>query len=148
MKIILGFIFYMMFALTINAQDSYYFNKMVELSFEEATTKAKASLKTQGFGIVAESNMDKMLKEKIGVDLMPYRVLGACNPKIAYRAIQVEDNIAIFLPCKVIIKYVAENKTEVVMVNPVVAMKAIDNTKAHKLLMEVSVLMKKALDDI
>ena len=139
---------FLLFSLITDAQEKYYFNKTFSLSFEEATTKAKESLKEQGFGIVAESNMDQMLKEKIGAELKPYRVLGACNAKIAHKAILAEENVAIFLPCKVLIKYIDENKTEVVIVNPNVAMKVIDNKKALKLFDEVSVLMKKALDGI
>ncbi|WP_430932453.1 DUF302 domain-containing protein [Saccharicrinis sp. 156] len=148
MKTSFLFLFLMMFTVLVNAQEKYYFSKTVDLSFEEATTKTKASLKEQGFGIVAESNMDQMLKEKINVDLKPYRVMGACNPKIAYKALQTEENVGIFLPCKVIIKFVSENKTEIVMVNPTVAMQAVNNADAKKLFDEVSVLMKKALDGI
>ncbi|MGQ1785531.1 DUF302 domain-containing protein [Saccharicrinis sp. GN24d3] len=148
MKTSFLFLFLMMFTVLVNAQEKYYFSKTVDLSFEEATTKTKASLKEQGFGIVAESNMDQMLKEKINVDLKPYRVMGACNPKIAYKALQTEENVGIFLPCKVIIKFVSENKTEIVMVNPTVAMQAVNNADAKKLFEEVSVLMKKALDGI
>ncbi|WP_083631260.1 DUF302 domain-containing protein [Labilibacter marinus] len=139
---------FMMFTTLAGAQEKYYFSKTFDLSFEEATTKVKASLKEQGFGIVAESNMDKMLKEKIGADLLPYRVLGACNPKIAHKALLAEENIAIFLPCKVIIKFITETKTEIVVVNPAVAMQAVKNKKAQELFKEVSVLMKKALDGV
>ncbi|TLX77047.1 DUF302 domain-containing protein [Labilibacter sediminis] len=137
-----------MFTMIVNAQEKYYFSKTLDASFEEATTKTKEALKKQGFGIVAESDMDKMLKEKIDADLKPYRVLGACNPKIAHKAILTEENVGIFLPCKVIIKYVDEKKTEVVIVNPNVAMKAIKNKDTQKIFKDVSELMKKVLEAI
>ncbi len=139
-----------MLAVNLSAQkQNYYSSKTVQLSFEEATTKTKEALKKQGFGIVAESDMDQMLKEKIGIaDMKPYRVLGACNAKIAHKVLKLEENVGIFLPCKVIIKYKSEQKTEIVFVNPEVAMKPIKNKNAQVIFREVSVLLQKAMKDI
>ena len=79
----------------------------------------KASLKEQGFGIITEIDMHSTLEEKLGdVDMKPYRILGACNPKYAYQTLQKEENIGLFLPCKVLIKQTDENRCDVVMVNP------------------------------
>ncbi len=129
--------------------ETYYFSKTVDVSIDDATISAKAALKKQGFGIVSESDMDKTLSEKLGVsDMKPYRVLGACNAKIAFKVLQVEENVAIFLPCKVILKYKEDHKTEVVIVNPEVAMKAINNKEAKKIFKEVSDLLKTALAGI
>ncbi len=149
MKIRLLLIMLAMFSIAVTAQkEKYYFSKTVKLGFEEATVKTKSELKKHGFGIVAESNMDKMLKDKIDADIKPYRVLGACNPKIAHKAILAEENVAIFLPCKVILKFIDKNSTEVIIVNPRVAMKPIKNKEAQVIFKEVSVLMKKALEGI
>ncbi len=141
----------MIISLSVNAQKgNYYLSKSVDLSIEEVTPKVKEVLKKHGFGIVSESNMDQSLKEKLGdvVDMKPYRVLGACNAKIAHKIISVEENIAIFLPCKIILKYIDENKTEVVVVNPKVAMKAVKNPKAKEIINEVSETFNTILSEI
>jgi uncharacterized protein (DUF302 family) len=127
----------------------YYFSKTLKLSFEETTTKVKEALKAQGFGIISEIDMDKKLKEKLDdVDLKPYRILGACNPAYAYQSIQKEENIGLFLPCKVLIKDLGNGKTEVVMVNPAALLSATGNSKLDKIGKDVSKKFKAALKSL
>ncbi len=136
---------------TVFAQKSkdYYFSKTLKLSFEETTTKVKEALKAQGFGIISEIDMDVKLKEKLDdVDLKPYRILGACNPEYAYQSIQKEENIGLFLPCKVLIKDLGNGKTEVVMVNPAALLSATGNNKLDKIGKEVSKKFKDALKSL
>jgi len=127
----------------------YYFSKKVDLNFEKATEKVKEELKKQGFGVITEIDMDEKLKEKLDdIDVKPYRLLGACNPAYAYETMKVEENIGLFLPCKVIIKYVDENKSEVVMINPSAMMKMLGNDELMPIADDVTKKFKKALDAI
>jgi uncharacterized protein (DUF302 family) len=79
----------------------YYFAKTVPLGFEEAVRHTTEALKQQGFGIISEIDVKQTLKSKIGVDFRNYRILGACNPKLAHEALQLEDKIGTMLPCNV-----------------------------------------------
>ncbi|MEZ5196587.1 MAG: DUF302 domain-containing protein [Bacteroidales bacterium] len=104
------------------SNDSYYFSKTVKGTLESVTAQVKESLKEESFSVITEIDMDKTLKEKIDVDIQPYRILGVCNAKYAYQTLQIEENIGIFLPCKMVIKQLDENTVEVVSVNPSVLM--------------------------
>ena len=130
--ITLSMILFLFSGIVLSQSDvSYYFNKQVDMNFEKATEKVKEELKKQGFGVITEIDMDEKLKEKMDeIDIKPYRLLGACNPKFAYETMQVEENIGLFLPCKVIIKYIDEDTSEVVMINPSAMMKMLGNEKA------------------
>lgn len=128
---------------------SYYFRTTVESSFDETVIKTKASLKEQGFGIITEIEMDKTLKEKLdNVEMKRYTILGACNPKFAYETLQIEENIGLFLPCKVLVKEISENETEVVMVNPSELMKMLGNDELTGVADKVTRRFQKALNDL
>ena len=86
---------------------SYYFNKTLDASFEDAVERVKAELKKEGFGVLTDIDVRKTLQEKIGVDFRPYRILGACNPLFAYKALVAEDKIGTMLPCNVIVQELA-----------------------------------------
>ena len=136
-------------SLSAQENESYYFSKTIEGSFEEVTKKTIAELKKQGFGIITEIDMDVKLKEKLNdVDLRPYKILGACNPGFAYKTIKAEENIGLFLPCKVLIKDSGSGKIEVVMVNPSVLMATLKNTELIEIAKEVADRFKIALKNI
>ena len=82
---------------------AYYFNKILPLPFDEAVARTTAALKAEGFGIISEIDVQKTFKEKIGVSFRKYRILGACNPKLALEALELEDKIGTMLPCKVVV---------------------------------------------
>ena len=129
--------------------DNYYFSKKVSGSYDEVTSKVKSSLKEQGFGIITEIEMDKILKEKLdNVEMKPYRILGACNPKFAYQTLQAEDTIGLFIPCKVLIKQIDEHNSEVVMVDPSTLMKMLGNEELIPIADKVTALFRKALDNL
>ena len=135
----------------VNAQESpdYYFSKTVDGTFEEVTNKTKAALKDQGFGVITEIDMDVKLKEKLDdVDLRPYKILGVCSPAYAWKTIQEEENIGLFLPCKVLIKDVGDGKVEVVMVDPEAIMGFLQKEELNKVATEVSNSFKLALKGI
>lgn len=106
---------------------SYYFNKVLLMSFDDVVTLTAEKLKEQGFGIITEIDVTKTLKSKIGVEFRPYRILGACSPALAHEALKLEDKVGTMLPCNVIVQELAPGRVEVAAINPVASMAAIDN---------------------
>lgn len=106
---------------------SYHFSTIVDLSFEEAITKVTEELKKEGFGILTEIDVKSTLKTKLDVDFHNYRILGACNPPFAYRALQAEDKIGTMLPCNVIVQEQTPGTVEVSAIDPMASMQAITN---------------------
>lgn len=105
----------------------YYIENSIESDFETTVEKTKASLKDQGFGVLSEIDIHDALKKKLDVDFRKYKILGACHPPSAYKALQAEDKIGTMLPCNVIVQEIDENKTEVAAVDPVASMMAVEN---------------------
>jgi len=130
------------------SQNDIYFSKKVNGTIDEVYQKVVRALKTEKFGVITEVDMAKTLKEKIDVDMMPYKILGVCNPGSAYEALQAEPNIGVFLPCKVILKQVDENIVEVVSANPEMMMKMLGNEKLDKTAKEVSEKLKAVIMNI
>lgn len=106
---------------------SYYFSKVLTVSFDEAVDRVTQTLKGQGFGVITEIDVTQTLKAKIGVDFRPYRILGACNPTLAYEALKLEDKVGTMLPCNVIVQELGPGRIEVAAIDPVASMAAIDN---------------------
>jgi uncharacterized protein (DUF302 family) len=123
----------------------YYFNKTIHASFDEAVQKTVDALKTEGFGIISEINMDEKFKEKLGVTFKRYRILGACNPGYAYKALLAEDKIGTMLPCNVLVIEQENGLTEIAAVNPVASMMAIHNPLLGPIAMEVTQKLKKVI---
>ena len=105
----------------------YYISKKLETSFEQAVDRVTEALKAEGFGVLTEINIHEKLKEKLNVDFRRYRILGACNPAYAYKALQAEDKIGAMLPCNVIVQELENNVIEVAAVDPIASMMAIEN---------------------
>lgn len=126
------------FAQTEVTSERYYFKTTLSSSFDESTKLVKEALKTEGFGVITEVQMHEKLKEKLDVDIKKYLLLGVCNPKLAYSAIQVEENIGLFLPCKVLVKEIDENHTEIVAINPSETMNSLGNAKLDPISKEVT----------
>jgi len=124
---------------------SYYFNKTVALPFEEAVDRIKAELKKEGFGVLTEIDVQKTLKDKIGVDFRPYRILGACNAPYAYKALQAEDKIGTMLPCSVIVQELASGGVEVAAVDPLASMAAVANPELGAVGLEVREKLRAAV---
>lgn len=106
---------------------SYHFSRTLDLPFSDAVERTKGALKGEGFGVLTEIDLQKTLREKLGVDFRQYRILGACNPTLAHRALQLEDKIGTMLPCNVIVQEHAPGKVEVSAVDPVASMQAVGN---------------------
>ena len=129
-------------------EEKFYFTTTIEADMEEATARVKSALEDEGFGIVTEIDMDKTLHEKLGKKMNAYRILGACNAKFAWETLQKEENIGVFLPCKVIIKETNDQEVEVVAVNPSELMKMLDNPQLMGVADEVSKRFKNALQNL
>lgn len=124
---------------------NYYFSKTLETSFDEAVQKTVEALKTEGFGVISEINIHEKLKEKLNVDFRQYKILGACNPAYAYKALQAEDKIGTMLPCNVIVQELSENRVEVAAVNPAASMMAIQNPVLEDIATVITEKMQKVI---
>ena len=127
---------------------SYYFSKILNVSFEEAISKVTEELKKEGFGILTEIDVKETLKKKLNVDFKKYRILGACNPPFAYQALQAEDKIGTMLPCNVIVQELAEGKVEVAAIDPVASMQAVKNPELGDIAEQVRIKLRKVIDNL
>jgi uncharacterized protein (DUF302 family) len=106
---------------------SYYLSKVVPLAFEAVVAKVKDSLAREGFGVLTDIDVQATLQSKLGVEFPRYRILGACNPALAHRALQVEDKLGVLLPCNVIVRDAAFGTVEVAAIDPVTSMERTGN---------------------
>jgi uncharacterized protein (DUF302 family) len=125
---------------------NYYFAKTLRTDFDSAIAQVIEALKTEGFGIVSEIDMKARFKEKLGVDFRQYKILGACNPAFALKALQAEEKIGTMLPCNVVVIDRENGTTEVAAVHPLASMMAVDNTALAPLAGEVTEKIKKVMD--
>jgi uncharacterized protein (DUF302 family) len=124
----------------------YYFSKIVDLSFDDAIGRVSEELKKEGFGVLTEIDMSATLKQKLDVDIRPYKILGACNPPFAYKALQAERNIGIYLPCNVVVQDAGDGRTEVAAVDPLVAMSRVENPALEPVAAEVRDRLQRVID--
>jgi len=127
---------------------SYYFSKTLSVPFEEAVRLTTAMLKPAGFGIITEIDVKDTLKKKINVDFRNYRILGACNPTLAYEALQLEDKVGTMLPCNVVVQEITPDKTEVATIDPVASMQAIDNPRLKQAAEQVQAKLRKVIESL
>ncbi len=126
----------------------YYFSKTIAGSFDNAIQKVTEALKAEGFGILTEIDIKATLKKKLDVDFYNYKILGACNPPFAYKALQVEDKIGTMLPCNVIVQEKVAGKVEVSAVDPAASMLSIENKDLHNIATEVRARLQKVIGQL
>ena len=124
---------------------SYYFAKTLSAGFDDAVRRTVEALQQEGFGIITEINVTNTFKQKLGVEFRNYRILGACNPKLAHMALEVEDKVGTMLPCNVVVQD-ADGGTEVAAIDPVASMQAIDNPRLKQAAAEVQAKLRKVID--
>ncbi|WP_081212234.1 DUF302 domain-containing protein [Salegentibacter sediminis] len=128
---------------------SYYFNTTLKnTSFEDALEKVTAELKKEGFGVLTEIDVKETLKKKIDVEFKKYKILGACNPHFAHKALTKEDKIGVFLPCNVVVEENDNGEIEVSAVDPIASMQAAENKELHGIATEVQEKMKKIIANL
>ena len=124
----------------------YYINKTLKnISFEEGIEKITETLKKEGFGILTEIDLKNTLKKKLDVDFYNYKILGACNPGFAYKALQAEDKIGTMLPCNVIVQERTPGEIEISAVDPMASMQAIENKALGNLAKEVKIKLENCI---
>ena len=125
---------------------SYYFNKTISSSFEDALVKVTQALKEEGFGVLTEIDVKATFKKKLDVDFKNYRILGACNPTFAHKAISAEDKIGVFLPCNVVVEENEDGSVEVSAVDPIASMSSVENPALDEIASGVRDKMKAVID--
>jgi len=127
---------------------SYYFNKVVDLTFDEAINKVTEELKKEGFGVLTQIDVKEALKKKINVDFRKYRILGACNPQYAYKALQAEDKIGTMLPCNVIVQERDDGKVEIAAIDPIASMQSVKNESLGEIAVTVQSKLKQVIENV
>ena len=124
----------------------YYFNKKLSTkSFDAAIESVIEELKNEGFGVLTDIDVQATFKKKLNVDFKKYRILGACNPSFAYKAISSEDKIGVFLPCNVVVEEHENGEIEVSAVDPIASMSTVENETLGALAKEVQDKMKQVI---
>jgi uncharacterized protein (DUF302 family) len=127
---------------------SYHFSKRLDVPFDQAVARVIEALKREGFGVLTDIDVSATMKAKLGEDFRPYRILGACNPQLAHRALQLEDKIGTMLPCNVIVQQHEGGGVEVSAVDPVASMQAIRNPGLAELAKLVQVKLRKVVEGL
>ena len=127
---------------------SYHFSKSIAMSFDEAVVNVIEELKKEGFGILTDIDVKKTLKKKLDVDFRNYRILGACNPPFAYKALQTEDKIGTMLPCNVIVQEISDGQVEVAAVDPVASMQAVHNPGLEEVAAQIQAKLRTVINNL
>ena len=127
---------------------SYYISKTIASGFKQAMNQVVESLKTEGFGVISEIDIQQKLKEKLDIDFRRYIILGACNPSNAFQALELEDKIGTMLPCNVIVQEIGENIIEVAAVDPAASMMAVHNQELNDIAKEIRDKLERAIRSI
>ena len=125
----------------------YSFTKNIDMSFEKALEVVPEELKKEGFGVLTEIDVKSTLKKKLDVDFANYKILGACNPPFAHKALTAEIDIGILLPCNVLV-YEKDGRTVLSVIKPSVAMNMVENPALAEIAGEVEAKLKRVFDSV
>ena len=124
---------------------SYYLGKILPIAFADAIIRTMDALKNEGFGVLTDIDVRATLKQKIGVEFPSYRILGACNPALAYEALKLESRVGTMLPCNVVVRDAGDGQTEVAAIDPVASMQAIDNPELKRAAEQVRAKLERVI---
>ena len=127
---------------------NYYVSRSVSLDFDAAVAKTIEALKAEGFGVLTDIDIAATLKQKLGVEFRKYRILGACNPPLALKALSAEDKIGVMLPCNVIVQERAEGGVELAAIDPRAAMQRVGNPALSAVAEEVAERLARGLQAV
>ncbi|WP_346855796.1 DUF302 domain-containing protein [uncultured Draconibacterium sp.] len=128
---------------------SYYLSQEVNgKSFDEVIELVTAELKAEGFGVLTEIDISNTFKNKLDVDFKKYKILGACNPKLAHKALSTEDKVGVFLPCNVVVEENDNGNIEVSAVDPVASMLAVENEALGVVISEVKEKLERVISKV
>lgn len=125
---------------------TYVFGRTVESGFEDAVARVTEALAKEGFGVLTEIDVAATMKKKIGVDMPPYRILGACNPQFAHRAITAEPQIGALLPCNVVVRTDAAGATRVEFMDPIAVMDLVGKAEVRPIAAEVRARLERVMN--
>lgn len=124
----------------------YGFSVQLRDSFESAIQRVTEALKTEGFGVLTEIDVQSTLKSKLGLDMRPYRILGACNPPLAHRAITADPDIGLLLPCNVVVRVEPDQSINVGFMDPIAVLKLTDRPEIAEIAREVRGRLERVRD--
>ena len=127
---------------------SYYFNKIISSDFDSAIEKVTEQLKSEGFGVLTEIDVKKTLKEKIDVDFRKYKILGACNPPNAFKALSNEPYIGLMLPCNVVVQESENGKIDISAVDPLASMQAVSNPHLEEIAGNIRLKLERVINSL
>ena len=127
---------------------TYYMAASLDVPMDRAIERAEAALANEGFGVLTRIDLSKTLREKIGVSFRPYVILGACNPKLAFEALTVENKVGTMLPCNVVVQETGPGRSEVAAIDPVASMQAIDNAALREAAVRVREKLAAVIADL
>ncbi|WP_179334873.1 DUF302 domain-containing protein [Winogradskyella costae] len=126
----------------------YYFSKILKGNFNDTVEKVTAALKTEQFGVLTEIDIKDTLKKKLDVNFNNYKILGACNPPYAHKALLAENKIGTMLPCNVIVQELDSGDIEVAAVNPMASMQAVENDDLKVIAEEITLKLKGVVEGL
>jgi uncharacterized protein (DUF302 family) len=127
---------------------SYYMATILHENFDETIDAVTEALHAEGFGVLTDIDVKATMKEKLNVDFQNYRILGACNPPFAYKALQAENKIGTMLPCNVIVREQTSDTVEVAAVDPVSSMAAIENEELSPIAEEIRARLQRVIQSV
>jgi len=125
----------------------YYFSKELSIDFDNAIQLVKDNLSKIGFGVVSEIDVTNTFKNKLNLDFKKYRILGACHPQTAFKALSVENKIGTMLPCNIIVQELDNGNIEVAAIDPIESMKAVENSELYPLALEIQNILKDFIEN-
>ncbi|MBN1626065.1 MAG: DUF302 domain-containing protein [Deltaproteobacteria bacterium] len=126
----------------------YSINKILDISFDHAMVKVADELKKEGFSIVGDIDIQEILKKKLDIDFRRYKILGACNPQFAYKALQADSRIGIMLPCNVAVQETEQGYIEVSAIDPLASIHAIENPAILDIAAQIQERLKKVIENL